>query len=96
MAAMTATTAPDLTPIDPLTDAMSEQTAPALANLIEQVRAMVDQADSLESLRDALLSGYGALDSAELARVMALGFSVADLAGRFDINADAVDSQANA
>jgi phage gp29-like protein len=87
-AKLTATDPEDETPIDPLTDAMSTQAAPALENLIEQVRAMVNQADSLESLRDALLAGFGQLDSAELARVMALGFSVADLAGRFDVETE--------
>lgn len=87
-AQLTAADPTDATPIDPLTDAMSAQAAPALQNLIEQVRAMVDQADSLESLRDALLAGFGQLDSAELGRVMALGFSVADLAGRFDVETE--------
>lgn len=87
-AQLTATDPADETPIDPLTDAMSAQAAPALAAMVEQIRTMVDNADSLESLRDALLAGFGQLDSAELARVMALGFSVADLAGRFDVETE--------
>ena len=75
----------DVTPIDPLTNAMSNQTADAWRSVLDQVRAMVDSADSLETLRDMLLNAYGSLDTAELARIMQLGFSVADLAGRFDL-----------
>ncbi len=75
----------DVTPIDPLTQAMSDQTATAWRGVLDQVRAMVDKADSLETLRDMLLNAYGSLDTAELSRIMQLGFSVADLAGRFDL-----------
>ncbi|MDP2786620.1 MAG: DUF935 family protein [Pseudomonadota bacterium] len=80
--------AADATPIDPLTQAMSEQAAPAWAAVLDQVRAIVDRAESLEGLRDDLLAAYGDLDATELARVMALGFSVADLAGRYDCHTE--------
>jgi phage gp29-like protein len=83
-----ADTPADVTPIDPLTDAMSREAAPALRDMVEQIRQLVDSAQSLEQLRDALLTAYGDIDSTELARVMALGFSVADLTGRFDADAE--------
>jgi phage gp29-like protein len=81
--------ATDPTPIDTLTEALSEQGGPAWAKMLDQVRAIVANATSMEGLRDDLLAAYGSLDSAELARVMALGFSVADLVGRLDAHTEA-------
>lgn len=78
----------DPTPIDALTERMSVESAPAFADLLDQVRLYVESAESMEQLRDWLLTSYGDLDTAKLTQVMALGFSAADLAGRFDARAD--------
>lgn len=79
----------DTTPIEPLAEALSEQAAPAWAAVLDQVRALVERAESLEGLRDDLLAAYADLDATDLARVMELGFSVADLAGRYDAHREA-------
>jgi len=75
----------DPTPIDALTDRMAEEAAPALKDLLDQVRLYAEAAESMEQLRDWLLAAYGELDTAALTQVMALGFAAADLAGRADV-----------
>ena len=81
--------ATDPTPIDALADALDAQAAPAWAAILDQVRGIVARATSLPQLRDDLLAAFGDLDSASLSRVMALGFSVADLVGRLDAHTEA-------
>jgi phage gp29-like protein len=53
---------------------------------MDMILAMVDQAESLEDLRDRLLNAYGDLPSEDMGNVMALAFAAADLAGRFDVD----------
>lgn len=68
-----------------LTDALDQQAQPAIANLVNQVRELVDRADSLEQLRDWLLDAYEGMDNSKLQQVMALAMATANLAGRFDV-----------
>lgn len=68
-----------------LADSLDRQAAPAIEDMLAQIRQMVDQADSLEQLRDWLLDAYDGLDSARLADVMALGIATANLSGRYDV-----------
>ncbi|MDO8933875.1 MAG: DUF935 family protein [Rhodocyclaceae bacterium] len=75
----------DQTPIDPLADQLAAEAAPALDALLMQVRNLVERAESLDALRDALLAAYADLPADQLARVMSLGFAVADMAGRADV-----------
>jgi phage gp29-like protein len=79
-----AATDPDPTPIDPMAERMDEESAPAWAAIMDGIKAIVDRAETLEGLRDALLAAYGDLPTERLAEVMAMGFAAADLAGRFD------------
>jgi phage gp29-like protein len=74
----------DPTPIDPMTDRMEQEAAPAWGEIMDTIKRIVDEAQSLESLRDALLAAYGDLPTEQLAEIMAMGFAAADLAGRFD------------
>lgn len=76
----------DPTPITRLADRMSTEAAVPLASWLDAIRSMAEEADSLEALRDMLLDAYGSLSTEDLAKVMQLGFSVADLAGRYDVN----------
>lgn len=78
----------DPTPIDALADRLDAEAAPTVDALIAHVRELVARAESLEELRDGLLAAYGDLPAAKLAEVMALGFAVADLAGRADVAGD--------
>jgi phage gp29-like protein len=77
------------TAVDALTQALAEQTAPAWSAMLDRIRAIVDQHiddwQSLEALRDALLAAYGDLPVDDLAEVMSAGFALAELAGRFDV-----------
>jgi phage gp29-like protein len=53
---------------------------------VNAIQAKVEQAESLEALRDDLLNSYGDLDNSELKKRMALAFAAADLSGRFDVH----------
>lgn len=75
----------DLTPATALSDRLATEAAPPLVELLDQIRALVEQAESLAALRDALLAAYGHLPSQKLAEVMTLAFAAADLAGRDDV-----------
>lgn len=68
-----------------LTSALDEQAQPAVADLVNQVRELVDKADSLEQLRDWLLDAYEGIDNTRLQQIMALAMATANLAGRFDV-----------
>jgi phage gp29-like protein len=76
---------PDPTPIDAQTDRMDEETAPAWGQIMDSIKRLVDEAQSLEGLRDALLAAYGDLPTEQLAEIMAMGFAAAELAGRYDV-----------
>lgn len=76
----------DPTPVSAMTDQLATEAGGAFKTMIDQITALVDQADSLEALSAKLLDGYGGLDSDELSNVMALGFAAAELAGRFDVS----------
>ena len=70
---------------DRLAAQLATAAAPALANWLDRIRGIVNHAESLEALRDRLLVAYGDLPTDQLAAVMQLGFTVADLTGRFDV-----------
>lgn len=72
-------------PVPAQTDRMEAEAAPAWADIMDAIRRMVEEAQSLEQLRDALLAAYGDLPTERLAEVMAMGFAAAELAGRYDV-----------
>lgn len=74
----------DPTPIEPLADRLSQEAAPTLEVWLARIRDLVDKAESMEALRDALLASFGNLPADDLAKVMQAGFAVAALAGRSD------------
>lgn len=75
----------DPTPVDAQTDILTTAAGASIKDLVDTIRAKVEQADSLEALSADLLNGYGDLDSEDLTKVMALAFAAADLAGQFDV-----------
>lgn len=76
----------DTQPVTAQTDMLAKAAGPALKSLVDTIRAKVENADNLESLRDELLNSYGELDNNDLVKVMTLAFAAADLAGRFDVS----------
>ena len=79
--------APPADPADELADRLSgDATArQAWGTLMDQVRAVVERADSLAELQRALTEAYGGMDSAELVRVMAAAVALAELRGMADV-----------
>lgn len=86
-AALKFTPLADVLPSDTnqLADAVASAAAPALQDMLEQLRALAEKADSLEQLQSWLLDAYGELDSTKLAQVMATGMGIANLTGRYDV-----------
>lgn len=76
----------DPTSTDSQTNLLAEAARPAIKSWVDTIRAKVEAADSLETLRDDLLASYAELDSEKLTNVMTLAFAAADLSGRFDVN----------
>ncbi|NOR71666.1 MAG: DUF935 family protein [Methylomarinum sp.] len=76
----------DPTSADSQTEQLARQTADNQNDWIAALKAKVDNADSLESLRDDLLNSYGDLESDKLTQIMTLAFASADLSGQFDVS----------
>lgn len=88
-AALKFTPLADVLPSDTnqLADVVESAAAPALQDMLDQIRTLAEKADSLEQLRDWLLDAYGDLDSSKMAQVMATGLGIANLTGRYDVAA---------
>ena len=76
----------DPSPVSAQTNLLAQAAAPMLKGWVDSIRAKVEKAESLETLRDDLLASYSELDSTDLVKVMALAFSCAELSGRFDVS----------
>lgn len=64
-------------------DRMELEAEAAWTAIMDRVRQIVEGAESLPALRDALLAAFADLPDGQLADVMAMGFAAAELAGRF-------------
>lgn len=92
LAALTANTEPaaqddiDTSPVSAQTDLLAAAASGTVKNWVDTIRGKVEQAESLEALRDDLLNSYSDLDGGEMAKVMQLAFAAADLSGQFDVS----------
>jgi phage gp29-like protein len=77
--------------VDAQVDNLAAQTRPHIDNLIDTIKTELAAASSLDDFQNRLLATYGRLDTDELANVMALAFSAAELAGRFEAQEEAGD-----
>jgi phage gp29-like protein len=77
--------------VDAQVDNLATQTRPHIDPLINTIKTELAAASSLEDFQNRLLATYGRLDTEELANVMALAFSAAELAGRFEAQEEAGD-----
>lgn len=66
-------------------DRLSREADAALEPWVERIRALVDQADSLEDLRDRLVELLPDLPAAQFTQLMADALAAAHLAGRYDL-----------
>ncbi len=72
-------------PAAQLSNELSSAAAPAWAGWIAQVQSLVDKADSLNALQDAMVQAFGDLDSAVLVKLMEAAFALAELKGIDDV-----------
>lgn len=85
VAALNAQEAPDQ--IDQLVDNLSTQAEQATTDLLDQLREMVENAESFEQLQAQLMTLKP--DNNDLATLMSQAFTVASLAGRYELIQDA-------
>lgn len=69
---------------DVLSRRLQEEAAPLIEELYAPIRRIVEEADSLEDVRDRLLEAHGDMDVADLAALMQRALTAAELAGHDD------------
>lgn len=69
-------------------DQLSQDAGKSWNATLTSVKSLVENASSLESLRDDLIAHFADLDTDALTKVMALAFAAAELAGMDDVNSD--------
>ncbi|MDM7320244.1 MAG: DUF935 family protein [Fervidobacterium sp.] len=66
-----------------IADRLEEETEEEWMKIVDKIRDLVFQAESLEDLRDKILNAFGYLQDDKLADIFALAFTAAELAGRY-------------
>lgn len=82
--------APD--PIEAVTDALERAAAPEWQRVVDDLQTIVGQAGGADGVRAAILKQYGALDTADLTRLLAAAFALAELKGMDTARAEAADA----
>ncbi|MBS0367585.1 MAG: DUF935 family protein [Proteobacteria bacterium] len=75
----------DPTPVTALGNQLAREAGGAWTKVLDHIRQLADQAQTLEDLDAALLAAFADLPADELRTVMQTGYQVAELAGRFDV-----------
>jgi phage gp29-like protein len=70
---------------DQMTPALADPADAQVATWLDQIKVMLDQAQSLEELRALLLSCYGDLPADDLVTVMSAALTAIDLRGRAEV-----------
>lgn len=78
-------------PADAIGDQLTELAAPAMAELLKQIEAMMETATDLAELREMLRAAMPQLDRKALGETLALAFVAAQAAGRFDAENESVN-----
>ena len=71
--------------VDDQVDKLGVDTAEPIESMVNAVRALLDDVDSLEEFRERLIEAYPQMETDTLADVMAQALTAASLAGRYDI-----------
>lgn len=66
-------------------DALGVSAAPAIGNMIDQLKALVDAAPSMAALQANLVNAYGGEPVEALTKIMAAAFALAELKGISDV-----------
>lgn len=72
--------------VDDLVDQLDAAAAPEIAAWLGEIRGVLDEADSLEAVPDALLALGPRLDATRMAALLAQGMTVAHLTGAMEID----------
>ena len=75
-------------PVDALADRLAVEADPAVAEMIDQIEAMMNAADTLEEFREMLLAGFGEINSDALSAIMAEAMLAAHAGGRAMVEAE--------
>jgi hypothetical protein len=76
---------PDRDSIDELSDRVITNTMPTVNDWVEEVKGLVDNAESLEQARDRIFGLYGDLDAQAFGEKLAQGMAIAELIGRYEV-----------
>ncbi len=71
--------------VDAYVDQLQATTEPALDDMINRVRQILDEVDSLDAFEQRLLEAFNYLEPDELAGIMRMGMATAELAGRYEV-----------
>lgn len=75
-----------------LADTMAQQAQPAWDAILDRIQQLVDDAPDLPTLRERLAEAYTDLPVKDLGEVLQMGFVVAELAGRHDLQQESGDA----
>jgi len=77
--------------VEKYTTQLDRKMQPILAGWVGQVHAVVEQAKSLEDVRDRIFDLYPQIESKEFATIMQMARMTAELSGRFELNKEVSD-----
>tara|TARA_R110002050_G_scaffold269917_1_gene412432 strand:- start:49456 stop:51021 length:1566 start_codon:yes stop_codon:yes gene_type:complete len=66
-------------------DQLTDQTQPSINQLLDGIKKLLDEVESLEEFQNRLVEAYNYLDPEALADIIQLGLGAADLAGRYEV-----------
>ena len=76
----------DTSPVSSQVDLLSDDAGNGVKSLVDVIADKVQQATSLEALRDDLNASFNDLDDEALVNVMTMAFAAAELAGMYDVS----------
>lgn len=77
-----------LTASEIIADKLTAETQPMVDDWLESIELMLDKAESLDEFKEMILAAYSSLDNEAMAKKIAEGLTVSELAGFIDAGAD--------